>query len=149
MTPWHRLLGLVMTDFFSGSPFRVTMEKDLSERQKFLDILLIEGESTAWQPELCLDGLEPGSLRRHNYEMKWGTRSIRVIVCRRVELAERNALWLLFSGQEECVAFAMKHFGLNNHDMSTILSRISETYQLQGRWKSGFSGSKPAVSQKP
>ena len=55
-----------------------------------------------------------------------------MIVCRRVEPTKRNALWLLFSGQEERVAFAMKHFGLNNHDMSTILSRISETYQLQG-----------------
>ena len=183
------------------------MEKDLSERQKFLDILLIEGEGAAWQPDLCPDGLD--ELRPHNlisfksfqesftadavehlvscvadyrylvqaekrphggpellpndqlqtiavtaqyprklalemgsqwqptelegvYEMKWGTRPIMVIVCRQVEMTERNALWLLFSGQEVRVAFAMKHFGLNNHDMSTILSKISETYQLQG-----------------
>ena len=66
------------------------------------------------------------------YEMKWGTRPIRVIVCRRVEIATRNALWLLFSGDEERVAFAMQHFGLNNQEMSTILTDISETYQLQG-----------------
>ena len=27
---WHRLFGLVLTDFFSGSPFVVEVERDLS-----------------------------------------------------------------------------------------------------------------------
>jgi hypothetical protein len=26
---WHRLFGLLLTDFFTGSPFVVEMEKDL------------------------------------------------------------------------------------------------------------------------
>lgn len=64
--------------------------------------------------------------------MTWGTRPIQVIVCRQVEMVPRNALWLLFSGDEERVAFAMRHFGLNNHDMSTILTKISETYRIAG-----------------
>jgi len=62
----------------------------------------------------------------------WGTRSIKVVVCRGVAMLPRNALWLLFSGDEKRVAFAMHHFGLNNHDMSTILSKISETYRIGG-----------------
>jgi len=66
------------------------------------------------------------------YEMIWGTRMIKVVVCRGVAVAPRNALWLLFSGDEKRVAFAMRHFGLNNHDMSTILSKISETYKIEG-----------------
>lgn len=64
--------------------------------------------------------------------MIWGTRPIKVVVCRQVALKPRNALWLLFSGKEKRVAFAMQHFGLNNHDMSTILSQISETYRIGG-----------------
>jgi hypothetical protein len=213
MTPWHRLLGLVMIDHFSGSHFKVQVEKDLSERQKFLDILLIiEGTVTRWKPKLSPDGLAPADLRPHNlisfksyqesltadaiehliscvsdyrylvqvekrlqklvgeperlpdhqlqtiaitarypdklrkalktnwrktsnqgvYEVTWGTRVIKVIVCRQVAMVSHNALWLIFSGDEKRVAFAMKHFGLNNHDMSTILSKISETYQIGG-----------------
>jgi hypothetical protein len=27
---WHRLFGLLLTDFFSGSPFVVDVERDLS-----------------------------------------------------------------------------------------------------------------------
>jgi hypothetical protein len=27
---WHRMLGLLLTDFFAGSPYVVELEKDLS-----------------------------------------------------------------------------------------------------------------------
>ena len=27
---WHRLFGLLLTDFFTGSPFTVEVESDLS-----------------------------------------------------------------------------------------------------------------------
>ena len=27
---WHRLFGLLLTDFFTSSPFRVDVERDLS-----------------------------------------------------------------------------------------------------------------------
>jgi len=28
---WHRLFGLLLTDFFAGSPFVVEIERDLSQ----------------------------------------------------------------------------------------------------------------------
>jgi hypothetical protein len=28
---WYRLFGLILTDFFQGSPFRVELEKDVAE----------------------------------------------------------------------------------------------------------------------
>jgi len=34
---WHRLFGLVLTDFFTGSPFIVELEKDLSIKAQFLE----------------------------------------------------------------------------------------------------------------
>src|SRR6266550_1420255 len=38
---WHRLFGLLLTDFFTGSPFTVEVERDLSQQQQFLDVLLV------------------------------------------------------------------------------------------------------------
>ncbi len=38
---WHRLFGLLLTDFFSGSPFKVEVEPDLSLQQQFLDVVVV------------------------------------------------------------------------------------------------------------
>src|SRR5204863_4927403 len=60
---WHRLFGLMLTDFFSGSPFTVEVERDLSQQQQFLDVVIVRrsrGEFTGRLP----DGLE--GLVAHN-----------------------------------------------------------------------------------
>ncbi len=38
---WHRLFGLLLTDFFTGSPFEVELEKDLSLKKQFLDVVIL------------------------------------------------------------------------------------------------------------
>src|SRR5277367_6733516 len=38
---WHRLFGLLLTDFFSGSPFAVEVERDLSIQQQLLDVTIV------------------------------------------------------------------------------------------------------------
>ena len=38
---WHRLFGLVLTDFFTGSPFVVELEKDLSIKKQLLDVVIL------------------------------------------------------------------------------------------------------------
>ncbi len=38
---WHRLLGLLLTDFFTDLPFTVEVERDLSEQQQFLDVVIL------------------------------------------------------------------------------------------------------------
>jgi hypothetical protein len=38
---WHRLFGLLLTDFFVGSPFQVELEKDLSIRKQLLDVIVL------------------------------------------------------------------------------------------------------------
>jgi hypothetical protein len=43
--PWHRLFGLAWTDFFTGLPVTVDMEKDLSIKKQLLDVLLIRKEA--------------------------------------------------------------------------------------------------------
>jgi hypothetical protein len=38
---WHRLFGLLLTDFFTGSPFTVEVERDLSQQQQLLDVVVV------------------------------------------------------------------------------------------------------------
>jgi hypothetical protein len=60
---WHRLLGLLLTDHLAGSPFTVELEKDLSQKQQLLDVVVIRrgpGEVTRPLP----DGLD--DLVAHN-----------------------------------------------------------------------------------
>jgi hypothetical protein len=38
---WHRLFGLLLTDFFTGSPFIVEIERDLSKQQQLLDVVIV------------------------------------------------------------------------------------------------------------
>jgi hypothetical protein len=38
---WHRLFGLLLTDFFTDSPFAVEVERDLSQQQQFLDVVIV------------------------------------------------------------------------------------------------------------
>jgi hypothetical protein len=60
---WHRLFGLLLIDFFSGSPFVVEVERDLSIQQQLLDVLILRRGRGRFVGSLP-DGLE--HLRPHN-----------------------------------------------------------------------------------
>ena len=45
--PWHRWLGILLTDLFVGRPWSVAMEEELSLKSQRLDILIIERRSEA------------------------------------------------------------------------------------------------------
>ncbi len=63
MISWHRLLGLTLTDFFTGSNYEVELEKNLTLQEQYLDVLIIKKtEGTA--PEYFPGGLE--NLSDHN-----------------------------------------------------------------------------------
>jgi len=62
-TDWHRLFGITLTDFFSGSNFHVDLEKDLSLQQQYLDVIIIEKDDGQKLVDLP-DGLD--NLRQHN-----------------------------------------------------------------------------------
>ena len=49
---WHRLFGLVLTDFFTDSPFVVELEKDLSIQKQLLDVLLLRKRPGAFRGRL-------------------------------------------------------------------------------------------------
>jgi hypothetical protein len=60
---WHRLFGLLLKDFFSDSPFIVEVERDLSEQQQFLDVVILRRGRGRFRGRLP-DGL--GGLAAHN-----------------------------------------------------------------------------------
>src|SRR2546430_16300797 len=60
---WHRLFGLLLTDFFSDSPFIVEVERDLSVQQQLLDVVIVRRGRGRFTDRLP-DGLE--GLRPHN-----------------------------------------------------------------------------------
>ena len=41
MINWHRLFGLFLMDYFTGSPYEVELKKDLSLKQQFLDVVIL------------------------------------------------------------------------------------------------------------
>ncbi|MGH8557965.1 MAG: hypothetical protein ACRESZ_10990 [Methylococcales bacterium] len=63
MTNWHRLFGLFLMDFFTDSPFEVELEKDLSSKQQFLDVVILRKQRQR-AFEALPDGLD--NLAEHN-----------------------------------------------------------------------------------
>jgi hypothetical protein len=62
-TDWHRLFGIMLTDFFTDTAYTVELEKDLSLKKQFLDVVIIEKKDGRMPDELP-DGLE--NLAAHN-----------------------------------------------------------------------------------
>jgi hypothetical protein len=60
---WHRLFGLLLTDFFTGSPYQVDVERDLSAQQQFLDVIIVRRGRGRFAERLP-DGLD--GLAGHN-----------------------------------------------------------------------------------
>jgi hypothetical protein len=60
---WHRLFGLLLTDFFTGSPFIVEIERDLSTQQQLLDVVIVRRKRGRFSGRLP-DGLD--TLAEHN-----------------------------------------------------------------------------------
>ena len=61
---WHRLFGLMLMDYLSNRGFRVELEKDLSLKRQYLDVVIVEREDE--DPDLSgiCDGFD--NLSRHN-----------------------------------------------------------------------------------
>ena len=61
---WHRLFGLMLMDYLSNWGFRVELEKDLSLKWQYLDVVIVERENE--DPDLSgiCDGFD--NLSRHN-----------------------------------------------------------------------------------
>lgn len=198
MIGWHRLLGLTLTDFFTDTSYQVELEKDLSLKQQFVDVIIIEGEArgplleipdglenlgrfnvlTYKSPHEPLDAWAMDELLGHSvnyrkqvssalklflpsedfklyavctrapeklakeaelhlvqagvYEIKWGSKLVRVIVTSQVPQTPNNAVWNLFSGIAEHVQHATATYRWRRSDNSGILNQLFQNYQIEG-----------------
>ncbi len=64
MTNWHRLFGIGLIDLFAYTDYEVELEKDLSIKQQFLDVVIIEKVRMGKLPGDLPDGLD--NLAQHN-----------------------------------------------------------------------------------
>ncbi len=63
-TNYHHLFGLMVQDFFRGTPCEVELERDLSVKSQFLDVLILH-KTAAILDRVLPDGLE-GHLAEYN-----------------------------------------------------------------------------------
>ena len=61
---WHRLFGLLLMDYFSNRGFNVEIERDLSLKRQFLDVLIIEKKEIHVDLSGICDGFD--DLGEHN-----------------------------------------------------------------------------------
>ena len=57
---WHRLFGIALTDLFSGTPWRVELEKELALQSQLLDVVIIE-QAPARRRGDCLPACHGGA----------------------------------------------------------------------------------------
>jgi hypothetical protein len=62
-TDWHRLFGLLLRDFFTGSPFHVDVDRDLSAQRQRIDVIILRQGKRRFAGRLP-DGLD--DLVAHN-----------------------------------------------------------------------------------
>ncbi|MGH7598887.1 MAG: hypothetical protein ACREOI_21235 [bacterium] len=66
------------------------------------------------------------------YEVRWGSRRIRLIVLSEVPKVERNAPWLLFSGIAENVQYGSSHYQWREKNLSSVINKLFGFYQVEG-----------------
>ncbi len=196
---WHRLFGLTLMDLLTDSPYQVELEKELSLKKQYLDVVIVRKMSGATTVALPI-GLE--NLTEHNlitykslreslddwtieeligyysnyrkitspsldkllpaenfqlyavstrypnnllngkvafqqiqpgiFDLEWGSRLIRLIVLSQIELSERNAFWLLFSGKLREFMYADQHYHWRCPSERAVLNQLYELYQWGG-----------------
>ncbi|MCI5114605.1 MAG: hypothetical protein D3921_05365 [Candidatus Electrothrix sp. AW1] len=66
------------------------------------------------------------------YDIHRGSDSIRLIVLNEIPHAKHNAIWHLFSGIPGEIEFAARQYRGKTQEISTVLNRLFENYQLEG-----------------
>ncbi len=196
---WHRLFGLTLMNLLSDSPYQVELEKEVSLKKQFLDVVIVRKNaevvnfelpiglenlaehnllsykslresfddwaieeligyysnyrkiaspsldkllpieqfklyaiSTRYPANLLNDKIEFQKIQHGVFDLTWGSRMIRLIVLSQIELAERNAFWLLFSGKAQEFVFADQHYHWHSPKERAVLNQLYELYKHEG-----------------
>ncbi len=66
------------------------------------------------------------------YDLPWASRNIRIIVTGRIEKAERNAVWLMFSAVKDKVGYGVARYRGRMDEMSTTINDLLARYHAEG-----------------
>jgi len=206
MIKWHRIFGAVLFDLFDGSSFTVELEKELSLKQQFLDVVIVQQtEADIILPKNLPDGLD--NLREHNlltfkshqeslnreaifelyghfvnyckqaadqeitvnfdncqlyavtarkpeklfsqgnfqqvaegvYDYETLQCTTRIIVTGVIGSAAHNAIWQLFSGNEQQFTQGARHYGVSNMSHSELMRQLFRYYQQEELFPMAYS----------
>jgi len=65
------------------------------------------------------------------YDVRWGSRSIRLIVLSRIAETKKNAPWLMFSAVPEKVRYGAAHYAWHTQ-VSSIMNHLFQKYNMEG-----------------
>lgn len=88
--------------------------------------------STRYPNNLLNDKIEFQKIQPGVFDLKWGSRTIRLIVLTQIELSERNAFWLLFSGKAQEFIYADQHYHWHYPSERAVLNQLYELYKYEG-----------------
>jgi hypothetical protein len=196
---WHRLFGLTLIDLLTDSDYQVELEKELSLKKQYLDVVIIRKTtgkplterpvglevlkehnlltykslreplddwaieelighytnyrklvspsleellpasqfqlyaiSTRYPQQLFSKKIDFKEIQTGVFDLTWGTRVIRLVVLSRVALEEKNAFWLLFSGQKPSFVYGDQHYHWHQPSERVVLNQLYELYQQEG-----------------
>jgi len=146
---WHRLFGLMLMDYFSDRGFRVELEKDLSQKRQYLDVVIVErkdeeanlsGKSddirlyaiSTRRPSSLLSLTRATEVKPGVWDIRVLNLDIRILVLNGLPLEQRNAVLAFFSFNAEKVRFALEHYEWRMEDGSTVINQLLSNYSLEG-----------------
>ena len=84
---WHRIFGLTLIDYFTGSDYHVDLEKELTEKKQYLDVLIIQ-KTTGKAITQFPDGLD--NLAAHVVDVQIHRRTAKCVGFGRINRALRQ-----------------------------------------------------------
>ncbi len=66
------------------------------------------------------------------YDLRWGSRPVRLIILSEILPLERNALWLLFSGIMEKVQYGVSRYRARQLELRAVLNKLVASYKIEG-----------------
>jgi len=96
-----------------------------------VDDFQLFGISTRY-PKKLMDERVSTFVKEGVYDIRWGSRMIRLIVLSRIAQSRENALWHLFSAKTETVKFGAENYQWRSSDSSSVINDLFHQYNLEG-----------------
>jgi len=122
----HEPLDSWVIDELTG--YYVLFRKIMSEDEKLIpveDFKLI-GVSTRFPRKLSKEENDFKKIKDGVYQIKRGEHFITIIVLSIIPKEKRNAIWNLFSNNEDHIAYGLEHYGWKRNDLRDFVTRKHE-----------------------